>query len=349
MTSYYIMYLIPSLMALISIREKTKNNKTIWLLIGILFTFLIGYRFEVGGDWVVYLGRLDDNQYSTLREILEGKDPGYYLINYFMHLMDWGIYGVNLICGAIFMMGLIIFARKQYSPWLAFSVAIPYLIVVVGMGYTRQAVAIGLVFWAIVALNDKKFFWFLILVTLAATFHKSAVLMIGIGMFGQGTGKLLRVLAIGFVGFGIYDAFLSEHQEALWKNYVEAQMESQGAKVRVLMNLVPALLFFVFRKEWKALYDDYGFWRIIAVGSIASIFIVDYASTAVDRVALYMIPIQLVVFGRLPLLAKKYLVPKNTTLLVVLYYAFVLFVWLNFATHAEYWLPYQNYLFYDLF
>ena len=30
---------------------------------------------------------------------------------------------------------------------------------------------------------------------------------------------------------------------------------------------------------------------------------------------------------------------------LLLYLAAVLFVWLNYATHAKYWLPYQNWLF----
>ena len=38
---------------------------------------------------------------------------------------------------------------------------------------------------------------------------------------------------------------------------------------------------------------------------------------------------------------------RNTlfTFAVLLYYAAVLFVWLNFATHARYWVAYRNWLF----
>ena len=65
-----------------------------------------------------------------------------------------------------------------------------------------------------------------------------------------------------------------------------------------------------------------------------------------DRVALYMLPLQLVVFSHFPdLLGRK---PGNQSLLVIAvigYYALVYFVWLNYATHAHAWLPYRNYLF----
>ena len=66
------------------------------------------------------------------------------------------------------------------------------------------------------------------------------------------------------------------------------------------------------------------------------------ATTAVDRVALYLIPIQIFVFSRIPRLAGGNIRVRTLLVLgVIAYYAAVLFVWLNFATHAQYWLPYQ--------
>ena len=80
--------------------------------------------------------------------------------------------------------------------------------------------------------------------------------MIGIGIFGQGTSRWLRILAIFVVGVGTYMAFLEEHQAKLWENYVDVQMESQGAKIRVFMNLIPALFLFALRDRWKIYFKD---------------------------------------------------------------------------------------------
>jgi hypothetical protein len=335
-------------MALLSVSMGHNRKIGLWISIGFLFVFLIGLREQVGGDWFNYLGHFKEMEYMDFFEVMKNEDPGYYLINLWMYEWGWGIYGVNLISAVIFVSGLMRLARQQFNPWLSMGVAVPYLIVVVSMGYTRQAVAIGLVMWGIAVLDEKKFIRFLILAALAASFHKSAVVMMGIGMFGQGTGRILRISAVLLLGIGLYEAFLVEHQERLWINYVEAQMQSQGAKIRVAMNFVPALLFFIFHKEWKKEYDDYDFWRIIAIGAIGALFMVGFASTAVDRMALYMIPLQIVVFGRLPLLAKAKVSMTKTVNLILFYYAMVLLVWLNFATHAQYWLPYQNILFMDV-
>jgi len=354
MISYFAMYFLLMMFALFyqenqDVIRNSNGNKSQslggWIVIGFLFTVIIGLRDNVGGDWYNYLMHFNAMSYYTLDEILSRGDPGYYVINWLMFDWEYEIYSVNLICGAIFLVGLIILARQQPNPWLAFLVAFPYVIVVVSMGYTRQAVAIGLVFWSIAALRNKHFLRFLILVALAATFHKSAVLMIGLGLFLQGKGKLIRFLAVAAIGFGIWSAFLADHQQALWKNYVEANMQSQGAFIRVAMNFLPALFFLIYRKRWKETYKDYTFWLIIAIGSIASIFVVGLAPTAIDRVSLYFTPIQIVVFARLPFLLRNKLPLQTTTWAILLYYLLVLFVWLNFATHARYWVPYHNYLF----
>jgi hypothetical protein len=330
--------------------SNTSNDKKFaWLMIGLFYTFMIGFRFEVGGDWGAYYRHFHDMTYFTYDEILKRADPGYYIINWLM--LDWGydIYSVNLICGALFMIGLIIFAKRQPNPWLALSVAVPYLIVVISMGYTRQAVALGFVFWGLAELDKKKIKQFLILIALAATFHKSAVLMIGIGVFLQGKGRFIRIIAIGFVGLGLYNAFLANYQEKLWENYVIVKMQSQGAQIRVLMNLLPTLIFLYYRKEWKKQFNDYSFWLIIAIGSIVSVLLVGFASTAVDRVALYFTPIQVVVFSRLPYLLRHKINPQSITLGILIFYLLVLFVWLHFATHSRYWVPYNNILFEGLF
>ncbi|MFK8013649.1 MAG: EpsG family protein [Marinicellaceae bacterium] len=343
MLSYFTAYFLLFILSL-SYKDGNKNISS-WIFIGVIFSVLIGLRDQVGGDWYNYDQHFKYIGYYTLNEVLQRSDPGYYLINWLM--LDWGyeIYAVNLICGIIFTVGLIILVRQQPNPWLAFSVAIPYLIVVVAMGYTRQAVAIGFVFWAIAALKNKHFTQFLILVALAATFHKSAVLMIGLGLFLQGNGRIIRSFAVIAIGFGIWSAFLAEYQESLWKNYIESNMQSQGAFIRVAMNFMPAFLFLIYRKKWKKLYPDYTFWLIIALGSVASIFVVGLAPTAIDRVSLYFTPIQIVVFARMPYLLKDRIPIQTTTRLILLFYLLVLYVWLNYATHSRFWVPYNNILF----
>jgi hypothetical protein len=66
------------------------------------------------------------------------------------------------------------------------------------------------------------------------------------------------------------------------------------------------------------------------------------SSTAVDRIALYWIPLQLFVLSRLPYALGK--LNENIIiwiLIVILYSASVHFVWLFYADTAYAWLPYK--------
>ena len=69
-----------------------------------------------------------------------------------------------------------------------------------------------------------------------------------------------------------------------------------------------------------------------------------FASTPVDRMSLYLIPLQLYVLSRLPFLFLDVVVRGSTIIAIVLLYGLVLWVWLNYADHAYYWVPYDNYL-----
>ena len=69
------------------------------------------------------------------------------------------------------------------------------------------------------------------------------------------------------------------------------------------------------------------------------------ASTAIDRLALYIIPLQIMVLSRVPTIFGRTVPgsaaewPQPWSCIVPL----IAFVWLNYAQHASQWLPYRNY------
>jgi len=343
MVTYWFLYIIPAISAIQAGKQKSKSILS-WVILAFIFILIIGLRHEVGGDWFNYLGHFEMYLDVPLSIAFEQGDPGYVFLNWSMGKIGLDHYAVNFICAIIFVSGLFAFARHLPYPWLGIAVAVPYLVVVVAMGYTRQGVALGFLFWGLTQLEQKRFKSFIFSILLAALFHKTAIIMVGLALFTQGKGKLLRLLATLAIGYGLWSSFLAEDQANLWHNYVEAAMHSEGARIRAFMNLVPGLLLLFFWKKWKNTYPNPKFWLWMAVGSIVVFPLVDFASTAVDRMALYMTPLQVAVFARLPELV--YSGNSKTVIIGVLFgYALTLFVWLNFATHAPYWLPYQNWLF----
>ena len=126
--------------------------------------------------------------------------------------------------------------------------------------------------------------------------------------------------------------------------YIEAGYSSSGAAVRIAMNALPAFLYFVFRSRLKLEDDERRFLDVLALIALAfvGLLYVSPSSTAVDRMALYIIPIQLLVLGRLPLnLARTKGDYQLLAAGVVVYSAAVMFVWLNFAVDADVWVPYS--------
>ena len=71
-------------------------------------------------------------------------------------------------------------------------------------------------------------------------------------------------------------------------------------------------------------------------------------STAIDRIGLYLLPLQLFVYARLPdALAGDDRTARVLATAVIALYAAAFFVWLNYAVNVEYWLPYRFFLFED--
>jgi len=361
MWPYWLVFMVPAVAALTQSTRpligrsagSLRDIRGVWVLLAICITAFVGWRDEVGGDWVSYLRRWEESGYLTVAEGIEQGDPGYWLLSFLSYELGGSIYSLNLACAALFTLGVILFCRQQPRPWLAIAVAIPYLVIVVGMGYTRQAVALGLSMIGLVALGRARPVTFLIWVTLAAFFHKSAVILIGLGMLASpGRSWRWNVPWSALVGLALYDAVLSESVDKLVAGYIEAEYESEGALIRVAMNVVPAILLLVLRGRFTWSDEERRLWTITSLLALASLgwLAVSPSSTAVDRVALYLIPLQIYVFPRLPdLLAREPASKRLLVGLVLAYYGLVQFVWLVYSNNAEAWLPYRFYPLGDAF
>ncbi|WP_118857369.1 EpsG family protein [Sphingomonas mesophila] len=310
-----------------------------------LFLFMalmIGVRFQVGADYHSYINIFSWTSEATFDEAIERGDPGYQFVNWLVGQWDGKMWHVNLICGAIFAWGLMRFCQRQPAPLLAALVAIPYLVTVVAMGYTRQAVAIGVIMAGLASLDRRGSIpHFVIYVGIAALFHRTAIIALPLAIFAGRRNHLLNLIAIVLAGLALYYSLLEESVDTLVKNYIEARYGSQGAAIRVAMNVLPATILLIYSRKLGLTDYSRRFWVLVALVALAcvpALFIVP-STTAIDRIALYLIPIQIVVFSRLGLLLNGAALGR---LMVVAYSFAILFVWLNFAAHAFAWVPYRT-------
>ena len=345
MLTYWLLFLVPLYFLFGKFQGGANTSQLEWRIFSLLLITLIGLRHHVGGDWFPYLEGLELENAIQWSNLFSMRDPGYTLISWFSIALGAGIYGINFICAIIFTGGLINLSRAQRFSWLSILVAVPYLVIVVAMGYTRQATAIGFLMYGFGYLTRGRLNAYLVLVLLAGMFHKTAFVFAAFALFQPGSSKLKGILGVGLLIGLIGGTYLVEQAQTLMLHYVEEGMESDGGQIRILMNLLPALIFLFYWKKWGQRFNDRWLWGLFALLAIVCAPIVSIASTAVDRMALYLIPLQLVVWARLPVLVSGNSNRTLATLMVVFYYAIVQYTWLVHGTFASHWLPYDNLLF----
>lgn len=319
------------------------------IFVAALLIILIGLRYEVGGDWGNYLyffeniGR-QDLEHALARSM---QEPGYTLINWLAAKLGAGIWLVNLLCAVPFTVGLMRLSNQQPNPWLALLVATPFLIIVVAMGFTRQAAALGFLMIGVSDFIEKQSLSrFVALTLVGALFHRTVLVFIPVLLLWGGRSFFVSVLLASIAIATAYYTVFSTAIALYEPGYIKSQYDAAGATVRILMNVIPSLILFASGSKFFLSREEKVVWKTFAGLSLlaASALLVVESSVVIDRMALYLIPIQIFVLSRLP-----YIVAEGRTQLfwvfgIGLYSGFVLFVWLNYAVHSAAWLPYRNYL-----
>jgi hypothetical protein len=196
---------------------------------------------------------------------------------------------------------------------------------------------------AMVALQNGLVYRFAIWLIFAALFHKSALILLPLALF-TGRKRWGAVFGVFSLGILMFFLLLAEQVEFLLSGYIIDQYSSSGAGLRVAMNAVPATIFLIYSNRFGLDKNQISFWVWMSILALVLIFLlaISPSSTAVDRVALYWIPLQLFVWSRLPsAMGKNLSTQRQWTFMVVVYCFTVQFVWLFYADHSYAWLPYR--------
>lgn len=348
MIVYWSMFAIPAILAVLLYESDRRIALFATIAVLICFFFVMGFR-QNGGDFYTY------NLYYELVDgqsfaVVTGKtDFLYGVANWISMQFDWGIYGVNAICAVIFLLSFYMFSRHEPYPLLSLAVATSYLIIVVAIGYTRQGVAAGLLLWGTVYLRNKEPAKYLVLQMLAIGFHTTAAFALVFLYFAMNfrNTTVKRLVFFGLFTAGVLAMWLLQADvfERYMIGYIESdRYTSDGAATRLAMSWVAAAAFFIVYKSWPK--ADRQIWLTYALLSLLLIPVLAISTTVADRLGLYMIALQVAVFGRLPMFGNTQITRNIILWSTISIYAAVLGVWLiagNFASVL--WLPYQSYLF----
>ncbi len=332
------------------IAEAASRRSIVLSAAALALLLLIGLRYDVGGDWENYLDIYRRLAPQEITSALFGsrQEPAYTLINLVAARLGAGIWLVNLLCALPFTYGLFRICRQQPNPWLALVVATPFLIIVVGMGYTRQAAAMGFLMIGLSKIIDRRPPIQFILWTLAgALFHRTVLIFVPVMLVAGVRNKVASSALVLCSLILAYFVVLPGAMDQYGAGYIRQTYTAAGAGIRVLMNVVPAVLLLVFSHRFCWSGEERSVWRTYAALCIAGGLAMPFISSnvIVDRLAIYLIPVQIFVYARIGycfgLVRKGWLM---WTVAVIVYSAAVLYVWLNYAVNAFAWLPYQNYL-----
>tara|TARA_B100000963_G_C22600013_1_gene659772 strand:+ start:555 stop:1622 length:1068 start_codon:yes stop_codon:yes gene_type:complete len=351
---YLASYFVPFLLyySLKNFFKKNKSDYLFYILIFIFLLFFIGLRHEVGGDWAWYIFTQLGNQESNLDKGFfdipkdSKSDIGYLAISHFSLKLDMGIYGVNLFCAFFLIYSILKYSSLQRLPWLTIMIAFPYILVVCGMGYVRQATALGFGILAIISLIKEKKLYFLLYIMAACLFHKTAIFFL-IYLFSYNLFKNKYLLIISsIIGILFLSIFFDMYKHLIYYYIGPGQyMSSSGYLFRYSITFISAILFFIFYKNLSLSDAEKNIYFINSGLVLLFSFFLFFAPVFLDRINIYLSIIQLFIFSRLPFVFNN-LTIQSFIIIIIVFFNFIYFlIWLVFATHSSYWLPYNNLFF----
>lgn len=352
MLIYWSMVAIPALFALGERRGTRDTTLEILSLVTIAVLWVILAFRQTGGDYSTYLILFNQLSEQPVSRVVLWTEPLYGLLNWAMAQAGLGMSGVNSVCSLIFFFGLWRFIRIQPYPYTVLALSVPYLVIVVAMGYTRQGVATGLIMLGISYLLERRLLAFVLSVIAAAGFHSSAAIAFPLLLIAdlEFRSKLVErtvKLVVVLVGvFGLIQMLASQ-----FGTYVDAYVESEryqsgGAVLRSAVTAAAAAAFFFYFKEWKETYRDHRFFFWLALISLSMVPLSFIQSTAADRIGLYLIPFQIAVFGRLPAMQRAGFDASLMKMAVLIAYMLYFFTWLHLGSFSQLlWVPYRSELF----
>lgn len=318
-----------------------------WPLLVGLFLFS-AFRFEVGCDWTGYLNQHRIQLGSTLQDALSRSDPLWWVLIEVQTRLGLPYPWINVLSSAVFFYGAHVFARRQPDPVAFLILIFPVLIINLPMSGIRQGAAVGLIFLAFSAFVDRSLWRFIIWTLLASAFHASAAVFLLLSPLVWGNYSWQRLLLGGLLAApGAWFLFGTEDATAAMSRYVDTGVDAFGAAFRGAAIALSGLffLFFLGRLWLRNFPDDYKLARIGALIMVAVVFVLPFSTVIADRLGYYLIPIQAMVFARIPFLA----VQHDRAIYIAAPYIglFALFaVWTQTSRLFELcYLPYQTWLF----
>ncbi|MGB3739966.1 MAG: EpsG family protein, partial [Pontixanthobacter sp.] len=275
-----------------------------WALLVFLFLF-VAFRFDVGCDWGSYVGIFYAEQSSTVADAFETRQPFYVISLLALGDLGFSYLSFNVLGAVLFFAGIAVMARRQVDPLAFLILCFPVLIINMPMSGVRQGIAIGLMCVAYMEFARERTVPYVIWVALAAAFHSSAMVFLALTplipqmSIHKRIGYILVLLVPGVLALLGTETF-----EVANSRYLESDLESGGALFRILPLTICGLLWgLVLRREWLQRFPKDAKLAMVGVLMMVGVIaLMPLSSVIADRIAYYLMPLQAMIFARIPFL-----------------------------------------------
>ena len=338
--------LLNGLFLLRLVAQTDRARALYWMVLIGLFLFS-AFRFRVGCDWSGYYYNYLWGVSRDYADALSYREPLWWFIQVAFNRAGLSYPWVNVFTSAVFFVGIHAFARRQPDRLGFLVLLFPILIINMPMSGIRQAAAIGLVCLSMLALIDHRPFRFVAWILLGSTIHSSALAFLLLTPLATGkyTKVRLALTAVLAIPAMFVLAQTDEAQVAI-DRYVDTDIEAFGAAFRVGILTLSGLHFLlILRKPWARQFPkDFGLASIGATMMVVLVLLLPLSTVIADRFSYYLVPIQAMIFSRIPYLR---LGPsrKMQSALPYLGLLLVFGIWsLNSGHFQTCYVPYQTWL-----
>ena len=313
----------------------------------LIFALFTGSRVEIGGDWGTYL----KNYYIlgkdfNFTDFNIRSDWGYEILSYIFYSNQQPIYFFNLLISFFNFFCLFLFLRNQDYKWIFLIISVPFFVIVLQIGFIRQSVAISFLLLSMLAIKNKYYLPFIIFMIFGIMFHKSSLLIFLIMILC--IDKLINVVLkyfIFFIFIGIIIYLSRGDFGNLLSNYfINISTDSKGAIFRLFLVLIPSIIFIIYFNKFNFSLFEKRFFLILSLMTFILIPLVFFYSTLVDRLLIYYLPFQLVIYSSISKIANQENTKKLINISIISLFTLYLFVWLNFSNSSNRWVPYSSFL-----
>lgn len=308
------------------------------LLFSILLFIFIGFRYEVGADWIGYNRLLD---YRRLDMDVGASDPLFLLIAKIANCFSFSWSNQVMILQFAFLFVASIHyhfsvQKKEPTNLLRFYViGFPIIILLLGMGYLRQGLSAVFLLICWESFKRKQIFLAFLFSLLAMSIHKSALIFLVLPFFLISKDFMLKKRVLTVV-LGLCAALFFVFLLFNWGGrYLDHSMSSAGVYIRyIFMCGLIAILAYLKNQHLRLLRQP-----VLWLAFITSVIICGLFSTLADRVILFSLTI---LFSEV---ASNLRNSKQNQIifysLAALSFAYTVF-WLKFSYWGHsYWVPYK--------